>query len=133
VVPGALQVARLGGDEFAVLLASDPTQDVTAAAHRILREIDRSYRVDGVEISLSASLGVVTCAGKNSTAEELLQSADTAMYNAKRSGHISNRVMVAPDTEGSSPIPAVSETLRSTGSDTITLPPRDARARRSAA
>ncbi|MEA2488112.1 MAG: hypothetical protein QOF16_1766 [Actinomycetota bacterium] len=81
-------VARLGGDEFAVLL-EDLTGDSQAAAEaseiatRLLSEIHAPWKVAGDELAITASIGIALCSGENSVSD-LLQRADSAMYEAKR-------------------------------------------------
>jgi diguanylate cyclase (GGDEF)-like protein/PAS domain S-box-containing protein len=79
-------VARVGGDEFVVVCegVEDPNQ-VTELADRVLAIIAEPVRVDGQEISLTASIGIATSRG-DATADELLGAADMAMYEAKAAG-----------------------------------------------
>jgi diguanylate cyclase (GGDEF)-like protein/PAS domain S-box-containing protein len=77
-------VARIGGDEFAVLLPN--TKDLAAATEiaRCLRHsLEASFQVDGVELEVEASIGVVLSGEHGTDAETLLQHADVAMYVAK--------------------------------------------------
>ncbi|WP_291379068.1 EAL domain-containing protein [Demequina sp.] len=79
-------VARLGGDEFAILL---PNVGSLAAATRVadaLQEaLESPFHVEGVELEVEASIGVVISGRHGSDASTLLQHADTAMYVAKGS------------------------------------------------
>jgi len=79
-------VARLGGDEFIVLL--EDLKDREAAlriADKILEETRSPVRIDAREISVTTSIGIAYYSGDES-GEELLQRADAALYEAKRSG-----------------------------------------------
>jgi diguanylate cyclase (GGDEF)-like protein/PAS domain S-box-containing protein len=79
-------VARLGGDEFTVLVEDTPSAaDVTALARRLLEVLQQPVDVDGVGLTVPASVGV-TFATHGSTAESLLRDADIAMYSAKSEG-----------------------------------------------
>jgi diguanylate cyclase (GGDEF)-like protein len=79
-------VARLGGDEFAVLVEdAGDAGAVAAIADRIVAALREPVEIAGREIGLSVSVGV-SIAGPETTAEELLREADTAMYEAKRRG-----------------------------------------------
>jgi diguanylate cyclase (GGDEF)-like protein len=84
VRPGDL-VFRLGGDEFAVLLTD--LRDATGAQKRaqyLLRHLrEASFRVDGVDLVIDASIGVALAPQHGTTVAELLQRADVAMYQAK--------------------------------------------------
>ena len=89
--PEEALVARLGGDEFAVLLYALAAPAI--AAHRaqaILTELIQPMDLDGMRISVEASIGIAT-APSHGGITELLRRADIAMYQAKRSG---NRICV---------------------------------------
>ncbi len=84
--------ARLGGDEFAVLLEDAPSTDAAHhIADRVLAAIARPFVIEGHEIHITASLGLVTTDTSMST-EDVIRNADVAMYDAKESGR--NRVHV---------------------------------------
>jgi len=94
--------ARYGGDEFVALLPeTDPTgAHVLAEKVRIgVTELDIS--VSGVRIEASMSVGVVSFPEDGRTSDELMISADQAMYASKRSGK--NRVMGLPLAVGGRP------------------------------
>ena len=78
---------RLGGDEFALLLPQLRDRDEAMfTAGRVLAAMRQPVVIDGVAVQIGASVGVTfvpTHAGDLSAA---LRSADTAMYQAKRSG-----------------------------------------------
>jgi diguanylate cyclase (GGDEF)-like protein/PAS domain S-box-containing protein len=76
-------IARLGGDEFAVLF-EEAGAAVSAAdvAERVIAALQEPFDLDGREVFVTASIGI----GVGEDAEELLRSADVAMYRAKASG-----------------------------------------------
>ncbi|MFL6098600.1 MAG: putative bifunctional diguanylate cyclase/phosphodiesterase [Actinomycetales bacterium] len=83
-------VARLGGDEFAVLLTEGGSEAAHRAATRIAEALESSFMLDGVMVSVEASLGVAVHASRAGVspepaerAAELLRHADLAMYDAK--------------------------------------------------
>ncbi|MGZ4799785.1 MAG: putative bifunctional diguanylate cyclase/phosphodiesterase, partial [Acidimicrobiia bacterium] len=80
-------VARLGGDEFAILLEGTSEQEATEVAARQLDRL-RSEPVDleGHELVIGASIGMVVHPGGPGTSEELMRRADVAMYAAKDGG-----------------------------------------------
>jgi diguanylate cyclase (GGDEF)-like protein len=80
-------LARLGGDEFAVLIedAADLAQ-LTALAERMLGALAQPFRVNGQELTATASIGIAVDAGERSPAHEVLREADIAMYRAKALG-----------------------------------------------
>jgi len=80
-------IARLGGDEFAVLCpVIDSAQDVVAIAEKILATTQHPIAIDGVKIAVALSIGAALFPDHGETVVELLRSADTAMYGAKRAG-----------------------------------------------
>jgi diguanylate cyclase (GGDEF)-like protein len=80
--------ARFGGDEFSVILPDTGRDGAVAVAERI-RERLRSFRFlagDGLSVHLTASIGVATLPDVAGSAEELLRTADRAMYRVKDGG-----------------------------------------------
>jgi len=86
-------VARMGGDEFTMLLGdvSSP-DDAETVAERVRRTVEAPFSIDGREVFISASIGVVVSAGEGPEAEDLVRDADVAMYRAKTLG--GNRVQM---------------------------------------
>jgi diguanylate cyclase (GGDEF)-like protein len=79
-------LARLGGDEFAVLLKDLPHRGAaTELAGRLRDALGRPFLVSGVAIELDASVGVALHPDHGADTTTLLQRADVAMYDAKRS------------------------------------------------
>jgi diguanylate cyclase (GGDEF)-like protein/PAS domain S-box-containing protein len=77
-------VARLGGDEFAVLLHNVGSRsDAERAARRIHDALAGPVEIDGMQLSLNASLGIAL-AEEGHDSGTLMQHADLAMYHAKR-------------------------------------------------
>ncbi len=83
-VRGHDTVARLGGDEF-VVLCHHVVDDAQAAeiTARINAAFAIPFEVDGAELQLSASVGMVR-AQAGQSADDLLRAADAAMYRVKR-------------------------------------------------
>jgi diguanylate cyclase (GGDEF)-like protein/PAS domain S-box-containing protein len=76
-------IARLGGDEFAVLFEeAGPEVSAAHVAERVIAALQEPFDLDGREVFVTASIGI----GVGEDAEELLRSADVAMYRAKASG-----------------------------------------------
>jgi diguanylate cyclase (GGDEF)-like protein len=79
--------ARLGGDEFAVLLEDVRVPaDVDAIADDISRRLCAPYDIDGEEVVISAAVGVALSATGQERPDDILRSADSAMYQAKLKG-----------------------------------------------
>jgi diguanylate cyclase (GGDEF)-like protein len=84
---GEHTLARLGGDEFTVLLdAVHSASDAQAVAERLLSVVARPFELQGREIFISVSIGIVMSAPRYIRAEDMVRDADTAMYQAKANG-----------------------------------------------
>src|SRR4051812_44872719 len=82
-------LARLGGDEFAVVLDPGDEASASAAGLRLRAALERSFGVGGIRVHIDASIGIALYPGHAEDAIGLLQRADVAMYEAKRTrtGH----------------------------------------------
>lgn len=79
--------ARVGGDEFVVVLERAHGENhVTDLAEQVLSAIALPYDIDGRELTVSASAGIVFDHDRTNTGEILLRNADIAMYRAKTQG-----------------------------------------------
>jgi diguanylate cyclase (GGDEF)-like protein len=77
-------LARLGGDEFGVLLPSVQSRaHVEAVAARLRDALHRSFTAEGMTLDVEASIGIALSPDHGTTTDELLASADVAMYSAK--------------------------------------------------
>lgn len=84
--PGEM-VARLGGDEFVALTTGPNTErEVVELANRILATLATPVRIDGRELTVRGSVGVVEGPAGERTPAEVLRSADITMYRAKSAG-----------------------------------------------
>lgn len=80
-------VARLGGDEFVILLERlESPHQASQFAKRILEHLHFDIPTLEGSIKVSGSIGIAVYDPRFSTGEELLASADKAMYHAKVSG-----------------------------------------------
>jgi len=80
-------LARMGGDEFAILVQDiSSSHDATSIANRLLKCLRSEFNIDGVRLSIGASIGISFFPGDGFSANELLKNADIAMYQAKDSG-----------------------------------------------
>lgn len=79
--------ARIGGDEFVVVAsgASDMNLVVKGIVQRIIEASCRPINYNGSSFEISCSYGVAMRAFPNQPLEDLLQCADRAMYQSKRS------------------------------------------------
>ena len=79
--------ARLGGDEFVILLEEfKEVKETIGIAERILAELNSPLELEGRELFVTASIGIVLGKANYSQASELIRDADTAMYRAKSKG-----------------------------------------------
>ncbi len=80
-------VARLGGDEFAVSIESlSDRDDAIRTAQRIVADFTAAFLVDGRAFHVGASVGIAIYPESGPDLSVLLQHADAAMYEAKRTG-----------------------------------------------
>lgn len=86
-------VARIGGEEFAVMLPETIGTAAAQFAERLRKQITECAPVvDGEQLTVTASIGIVTGDLSTSGVASLMRHADQALYDAKRAGR--NRVMV---------------------------------------
>ncbi|GGV20810.1 GGDEF domain-containing protein [Streptomyces filipinensis] len=84
--PGEM-VARLGGDEFVALTTGPGTaRKVDELAERIMNALITPISIDGRDLMVRGSLGIVEGPAGERTAAEVLRSADITMYRAKSAG-----------------------------------------------
>jgi len=80
-------VARIGGDEFVIILSSLPQLPIARRiAGNLIEQISRPLRVANAEIEVSASIGIALYPEHGHSAEDLIRSADHAMYRIKHRG-----------------------------------------------
>ena len=78
-------VCRNGGDEFLYLLMNPRGRDnVAQVADSVWRSIARPVAVGGMEFVIKPSIGIAIFPEHGSSGEQLISSADAAMYRAKR-------------------------------------------------
>ncbi|MFE9172640.1 putative bifunctional diguanylate cyclase/phosphodiesterase [Streptomyces kebangsaanensis] len=84
--PGEM-VARLGGDEFVALTTGAGTRhEADELAARIMNALVAPVRIDGRELTVRGSIGIVEGPVGERSAAEVLRSADITMYRAKSAG-----------------------------------------------
>ncbi len=85
-------VGRLGGDEFAVVwdLSADH-ETLSQIADQIIAELSRPFPIAGTAIHVGATVGIATAPDDGGNEEELIRSADLALYRAKAQGRGSHQ------------------------------------------
>lgn len=87
VLRGCDTVARFGGDEFVVLLdGMGHAREANKVIERIQSELARPFDLDGHEVFITASIGVVLGGESYSCADDVIRDSDIAMYRAKNQG-----------------------------------------------
>ncbi len=80
-------VARMGGDEFAILMTGVKDRAaVERIANRILQSIHKPVDLDGHQVLVAGSIGVVIAGHSGANAEMLMKHVDLALYSAKAGG-----------------------------------------------
>ena len=79
-------VARMSGDQFALLVHEADSRGAEAAARRVLDAVSHPCSVDGLQFTLTCSVGVAQYPADGSDAEMLMRHAESAMQRAKQGG-----------------------------------------------
>ena len=79
-------VARLGGDEFVLLLPRANAAGAQRVAGKVAQAFNAPFQVGPHELTLGCSVGVALYPQDGRDFDALVQSADMAMYGAKRQG-----------------------------------------------
>lgn len=89
---GSDTLARISGDEFAIIQTDLKQPDGAAhLAQRIIGLLSRPFDLDGQEVRVSASVGIVLCTAARPAASDVLRDADIALYRAKAEGRATYR------------------------------------------
>jgi len=85
-------VARFGGDEFVVVLPEvSELSSTKELANNLLKKIKEPYDIKGHELMITSSIGISIFPDDATTADDLIQHADAAMYLAKEQGRNNNQ------------------------------------------
>ena len=81
------RVGRIGGDEFAVVWSGPSDQEqLTAVAERIVADLSKSFTIGAATLRVGATIGIAICPHDGAFEEQLMRSADLALYRAKEAG-----------------------------------------------
>lgn len=89
-------VARFGGEEFGIIMVNTAPEEAREAAERLRKQVeDRAFPREEIQPGgdLTVSVGYACCPRDGDRYQELIEAADEALYDAKRSGK--NRVSAA--------------------------------------
>lgn len=87
--------SRLGGDEFMLILPGADALGVAQVAQKLLEVIAQPCQSERYDLVVTASIGIALYPTDGVDLDTLSRSADTAMYQAKRSGRNSYRFFTA--------------------------------------
>lgn len=77
-------VGRLGGDEFVMVIEEWAEADsVISFAEKIAQQLHQPFYIENIKICIGCSIGVAIYPENGSTSQELIRSADSAMYKIK--------------------------------------------------
>lgn len=93
-------LARMGGDEFTALLDGlEHPEDAARIAEKLIELVSVRHRVDGMDVTLGASIGIASFPECGRSVDGLMRAADMAMYEAKRAGRQQYRFF-SPEMNG---------------------------------
>lgn len=93
-------VARLGGDEFALIISNLERMDsVAIVAQKIIERMTSPFKLEGRELTVTASMGIAFFPEHGINADRLLKCADIALYRAKDAGR-NNYQVFSEEQEG---------------------------------
>jgi diguanylate cyclase (GGDEF)-like protein len=80
-------IARLGGDEFAIIMtAMHQPSDAAFLSQRVREAITKPFELDGHQMVVDVSIGISIAPLDATDPDQLLKSADMALYGAKADG-----------------------------------------------
>jgi diguanylate cyclase (GGDEF)-like protein/PAS domain S-box-containing protein len=91
---------RIGGDEFLIVVPARGEQECIGLSGKLLSTISQPVMLGGEPVSITGSIGIALFPAHGTSTSELIKSADSAMYEAKRNGrnrfafhteHLANR------------------------------------------
>jgi diguanylate cyclase (GGDEF)-like protein len=114
-------LVRLGGDEFAILLLEADLSTSATVVERVNEQLRAPFSVDETMVHVDVSIGVAAAPHHGSRAEDLLRSAERAMYEAKTMGD--RWRIYAQDRDGASRerLNFIAELRRAIASDELVL------------
>ncbi len=78
--------ARHGGDEFVLLLHEADAEGAEICARRVLEELSAPVDLDGMQFTITSSIGIALYPADGNNMDDLIKNADSAMYYVKERG-----------------------------------------------
>ncbi|MFZ6655182.1 sensor domain-containing protein [Undibacterium sp. TJN19] len=78
--------SRLGGDEFVLLLHEADAEGAEICARRVLEELSAPFSLDGMNFTVTSSIGIALYPADGHSMADLIKNADSAMYHVKERG-----------------------------------------------
>ncbi len=91
-VDGEQVVGRIGGDEFVIVMPGCDTDEASTTAEQVRQDLRSSLAVAGLNLPLSACVGISAGSAAQTSAEGLLRDGHVALYAAKADGRDRCRV-----------------------------------------
>jgi|GEM_PF-753653 len=79
-------VGRVGGDEFLICIPNISRHGAHKVAHHLLKLLNEPIKIEKESVIVGSSIGFATYPECGNTAQQLIKSADIAMYDAKSKG-----------------------------------------------
>lgn len=92
-LPAGVVLARFGGDEFAVVMPGFSLDAAAALANTLQENFSQALALDRGSVDPRASIGIAGFPQHGSTVDDLVKSADIALYAAKDAGRSTIRVL----------------------------------------
>ena len=81
------RVGRLGGDEFAIVWRGDASRaSLTKVAEQIIVDLSKTFVIGAANLHVGATIGIARGPADGALEEQLMRSADLALYRAKAAG-----------------------------------------------
>jgi diguanylate cyclase (GGDEF)-like protein len=80
-------IARMGGDEFTIIMEKiSRPEDASVTADKIVAAMRAPFDLNGIVVTVSASIGLSFYHGEGRLPEDLVKEADVMLYKAKQEG-----------------------------------------------
>jgi len=80
-------LSRIGGDEFFVVMPElKNNNDASLVAEKIINKINQNININGIDLSLSVSVGIALIPDHGVSADVIIKNSDIAMYHSKETG-----------------------------------------------